>query len=270
VEKETRNLVIMAVAVLAVFGAAYACIAVYAGTSSPFYTVESGSMMHSNNSKVGIIDTGDMVIVKNPDNAEIVTYVEGSKTGYARFGDYGDVILYSRAGQTAVIHRAILYVGHNSNGTWDISSLAGYGGEWYINGTDGGTLSADDLKEVNGVLSFRNFGYRALPEITVNLDGLTPKVSGYITMGDNNRDPDQSNGISGAAVSPDRITGVAGKEVPWLGCIKLLFTGTNTDNIPGNSLMLLAASFILIIASVLAVGLFFEKRAEKKKKEDGE
>ena len=48
--------------------------------------------MHSSDSRIGIIDTGDMLLVKDPDSKDITTYVEGSKSGYRSFGEYGDDI----------------------------------------------------------------------------------------------------------------------------------------------------------------------------------
>jgi len=263
VDKETRSLVIMAAAVLVVFCVAYGGVVMYAGTSSPFYTVESGSMMHSDNSKIGMIDTGDMVIIKNPSKVSIVTYVEGQKTGYKKFGSYGDVILYERPGSVAVIHRAIFHVGYNGDGTWDVSSLYGFGGDWALNGTPGGTLTADGLKAVSGSLAFENFGHTGNKAFSVNLDGLTP-VSGYITMGDNNKEPDQTNGISAGAIDDGRIVGVAAKEVPWLGCIKLMLTGNGSERIPGNSVILLIASFFLLIGSIFAVNFVYERSVKKR------
>ena len=263
-DKETKSLVIMAVAVLTVFGAAYAGIVMYSGTSSPFYTVESGSMMHSDNSKIGIVDTGDMVIIKSPSKAGIVTYAEGHRTGYQKFGSYGDVILYERPGSIAVIHRAIFYAGYNGDGTWDVSSLFGYGGDWDLNGIPGDTLAADDLKSVNGVLSFENFGHTGNKAFAVNLDNLSPKVSGYITMGDNNKEPDQTNGISAGAIDDGRIVGVAAIEVPWLGCIKLILLGNGSERIPGNSVIMLVMSFLLLIASIFVLNFVYERYIKKR------
>ena len=275
-KKENRNLIVAVAAVAAVFVAAYACIVSYAGSASLFYTVESGSMMHSGNSKVGIIDTGDMVIVRDPSKADIVTYADGHGCGYKKFGDYGDVILYERPGGAPIIHRALFWVSYNNDGTWDISSLYGFGGEWYLTGyaggtycfeVPGGTLSADALKETKGVLSFDNFGYDGKGSFIVNLDNLSPRSSGYITKGDRHADPDQSNGISNGAVGADRVIGIAGKEIPWLGCIKLLLTGNSADRIPGNSVILLIVTFVLLIGCIFAVNLLYERYIKKNRKE---
>jgi signal peptidase len=264
VEKDTRNLLVAAVAVMALFGAAYIGIVIYAGTSSPFYTVESGSMMHSSDSKIGIIDTGDMVIIKNPANVTIVTYVEGHGSGYAKFGSYGDVILYERPGAVSVIHRAILWVGYNADGTRDISQLYGFTGDWYLNGVPGDTVAADDLESAAGELRFENFGHTGSRNFTVALDGLGTK-SGYITMGDNNSEPDQVNGISPSVINEERIVGVAAKEIPWLGCVKLVVSGTKTERMPGNSLIMLALSFIVLIGLIFGLNFVYERFVKKRK-----
>ena len=258
-KRETRNTVVIVAAVLAVFGAAYIGLIMYSGTSSPFYTVESGSMMHSDDSKIGIIDTGDMVVVRDPSKANIVTYVEGHGTGYRMFGDHGDVILYDRGGGTPIIHRAILWAEYDGS-KWDISSLAGYGGDWSLDGTPGSSFVADDLREVNGELKFNDFGYNKRT-VVIALDGLLPPSSGpakgYITKGDNNTIVDRY------LVTEDRVIAVAASEIPWLGCIKLLITGTDNGNIPTNSLIWLITVPILIVTSVIALGYLFRMVRKK-------
>ena len=60
----------------------------YSGNWPPMVVIESGSMEHDNNplyseprySHIGIIDTGDLVIVKQAEKKDIVTYLEGKKT----------------------------------------------------------------------------------------------------------------------------------------------------------------------------------------------
>ena len=259
---ETRKTIIAVVAVAAVFGVSYAGILIYAGSSSPFYTIESGSMSHTGGtrSQIGIIDAGDMVIARDPSKMDITTYVEGHETGYGRFGDYGDVIIYSRPGNVPVIHRAILYAAHNGDGTWNIPSLKDYTGLWFINGVPG---DPDGAGALNGVLRFEGFGFNGR-SFEVNLDSLTPG-SGYITMGDANDGADQES----AAISPstlisnDRIVAIAAHEVPWLGSVKMYATGNNTDNIPSNTLPSLIITLVLIFSSMIAVGLVFEYRKKR-------
>ena len=98
----------------------------YSGNWPPMVVIESGSMEHDNNplyseprySHIGTIDTGDLVIVKQAEKKDIVTYLEGKKTDYKKYGDYGDVIVYYKNGietyegqpVTPVIHRAMAWV----------------------------------------------------------------------------------------------------------------------------------------------------------------
>ncbi len=94
---------------------------VYSGMDSPLSTVMSESMQHENGvSSIGTIDTADMVILRNPDYVEIQSYVEGYNSGHSTFGEYGDVLVYYRLTSSGnpIIHRAILYVEDNGDGTW--------------------------------------------------------------------------------------------------------------------------------------------------------
>ncbi len=125
--KEIRNLIIAVVAIIAVIGGGWAVISTSSGVSPPFTVVESYSMQHcqenDKHSEVGIIDTGDMILVKNKDKVKIQSYVEGTQTGYKSFGDYGNVIVYYRDGQNPVIHRAFLWLDYNGDGTWSAPAL---------------------------------------------------------------------------------------------------------------------------------------------------
>ncbi len=108
---------------VAVVGIAFILWAV-AGIWPPLVAVESGSMephMHRGD-LIYLVDDSKFV----PEDAEtvhgVVTYDEGSETGYKTFGNYGDVIVYQpngRNGATPVIHRAVEYVeeGEKWNGS---------------------------------------------------------------------------------------------------------------------------------------------------------
>jgi signal peptidase len=227
VKKETRNTLIAAGIVAAVFVTAYASVIMYAGTSTPFYTVESGSMMHSDRSKIGIIDTGDMVLVRDPSKVNITTYVEGHSTGYGKFGDYGDVIIY-KDGSRTIIHRAMAYVEYDpGTNKWTVRG---------VTGTFSGIFECD--------------------EFSVNLDALT-HGSGYITKGDNNIPND--NGL----VTDNMIIAVAAYEVPWLGCIKLFLTNSGSD-IPMNSVWSLMITIIVIILAVVGASILYDRLTKKK------
>src|SRR6059036_2712217 len=119
-----RDLLVAAIFVVLFLAAIYA----YAGVWPPLVVVESRSMQHSDQeSFLGVIDTGDMVFQQAaPTRADVVTYLEGRATGYATYGDYGDVIIFRRAGNPPpVIPRAIMYITLSSNGTASVPDLAG-------------------------------------------------------------------------------------------------------------------------------------------------
>jgi signal peptidase I len=86
----------------------------------PMVVVESESMMHAEDSEVGVIDTGDLVLVKKiGSRGDITTYFVGKKQDYKTYGEYGDVIIYKKDGgkETPVIHRAILWLEYNKTAT---------------------------------------------------------------------------------------------------------------------------------------------------------
>ena len=78
----------------------------YTGNWPPMVVIESGSMEHDDNplypepgfTHIGVIDTGDLVLVKSAERSDIVTYLAGKQQGYERYGDYGDVIIYYKNG----------------------------------------------------------------------------------------------------------------------------------------------------------------------------
>jgi signal peptidase len=216
-------------------------------------------MRHSDRSQIGIIDAGDMVIARDPSKSGIITYMEGHETGYGKFGDYGDVIIYSRPGGVPVIHRAIFYAEYNGDGTWNIPSLADYSGTWYMNGALGSPTSAGSL---SGTLMFDDFGYNGRT-FDIRLDELRP-VSGYLTMGDANGLPDQESSISlRTLIEYDNVIAVAAHEVPWLGAIKMYITGNNIGEIPPNTLPSLVITLILMFSFVLAIGILYERRRKR-------
>ncbi len=76
------------------------------GTPRPAVAVESGSMLPN----IGI---GDVVLIQAFDRTEIISYTQGSLSGYKSFDEYGDVILYHKFGDTTytpIIHRAMYWV----------------------------------------------------------------------------------------------------------------------------------------------------------------
>ena len=99
-----RELLSAVAVVLVVFLLAWG----YTGNWPPMVVIESGSMEHDGNqlypepgfTHIGPIDTGDLVLVKSAERDDIVTYLEGKQTGYKRYGDYGDVIIYYKNGRS--------------------------------------------------------------------------------------------------------------------------------------------------------------------------
>ena len=224
----------------------------YSGNWPPMVVIESGSMEHDNNplyseprySHIGTIDTGDLVVVKKVKKSDIVTYLEGKKTDYKKYGDYGDVIVYYKNGietydgqpVTPVIHRAMAWVEvvDKENETYYIPE---------IDTTFQGKIQLAEIG-LGGGASIQNI-----------------QNSGYITKGDSkgNPHPDQLThyDITGAPVQPvdpDWIVGMAKGELPWFGLIKLRVT--QPDNYyeapPQCRTMLWASMFIVLAGPVLA------------------
>ncbi|MCL2510029.1 MAG: S26 family signal peptidase, partial [Methanomassiliicoccaceae archaeon] len=115
-ETDTKHTIITVVAVIAVIAVVFMGLSIGSGSTLPQTTVvESESMQHSVGSQIGIIDTADMIILKNKDKSPIETYVDGYNNNYQTFGSYGNVIVYSRgADQNPIIHRAILWLDYNA------------------------------------------------------------------------------------------------------------------------------------------------------------
>lgn len=173
---------------------------------SPMVVITSGSMMHNGASygRIGTIDPGDLVLVKEVNGREDVkTRGRSDKpaTAYKSYGDHGDVIIYRPMGKldvTPVIHRVICWVDCNGNKY---------------------TVREYEIENASAI---------NIPELT--LSNYRPENSGFITMGDNNDNTcDQSgNGnICKQPVKPEWIIGKARGELPWFGLIKLSLVGND-------------------------------------------
>lgn len=255
-----RDLLVAAIIVVLFLVAIYA----YAGVWPPLVVVESSSMQHSDQeSFIGVIDTGDMVFQQAaPTRASVVTYLEGRANGYATYGDYGDVIIFRRAGNpTPVIHRAIMYITLHANSTADVPDLLGIS-NWTAIGDAGPTTSPFYLHSV----TIHAMGFRHNLGITFdfgNFRAFAPR-SGYITMGDNNaydycltRDP-----CGGTPYDPtwmalqSDVIGRARGEIPWFGLLKLTLQPTDSccadgwgdTRAPKNSWDSLLVSLIFLLA----------------------
>ncbi len=128
-----KDILISLVILGIILGSLYA----FSGRWPPMVVIESGSMMHTQESRIGVIDPGDIVIVQESDMEDITTYVEGRASGYRKYGQYGDVIIFEPDGdrqETPIIHRAVLYLEENTSekGTFDIPTLQNleHGTDW--------------------------------------------------------------------------------------------------------------------------------------------
>ena len=286
--RDTRNTLIACGAILAVFCILIGGVYAYSGVNPPFSTINSSSMQHINDeSRIGTIDTGDMVIVKDPDRHDIVTYVEGSKTGYSKFGEYGDVIIY-KTQTNNIIHRAMIHLTlkdieyHGDEimcQTWYIPSLEGYN-DWTLTKNGSNVLNDDtiwnpventiriekDHKEI--VFELTDVGYSDV-DVPIKLWylGLDKEegYNGYLTKGDNantNKNFDQTSlsQMRNKLVTEEDIKSIAMMEIPWLGCLKLLINGKNTDQIPTNSIVDLIVSIVVIIAIAFALNYVLTRK----------
>ncbi|MDZ5810696.1 S26 family signal peptidase [Halorubrum sp. AD140] len=162
------------------------------GVWPPMVAVESGSMEPN-------MEVGDLVFVTEPgrlapdaadNDVGVVTYENGETVDYRTFGSYGSVVIYRPPGRTAspIIHRAMFHVEEGEN--------------WYDR--------ADD--EYHDAGNCEELNHCPAPH------------DGFITLGDNNGEYDQANGLA-APVRAEWITGVARVRVPYLGYVRLIATG---------------------------------------------
>lgn len=258
-DKANRNLIVSMVVIAVIIIGGYASLVVYTGFTSPFSVVMSQSMQHdANQSELGSIDTGDIVLVMDPSKCEIQSYVEGTQTGYKSFGDYGSVIIYNRGeGQNPVIHRIILWLEYDPlNDTWSAPSLQGYNGVWRCEYE--GSYHYD-LGNLHGTLIFENITASG-KTVSIDLDSLE-KSSGFLTMGDNNITNNYFDQLEiiDHLVSYDDIRSIPVMEIPWLGSIKILMNGGNNLQYVPNSLPTLVMCFALlfgILTLIDSISLF--------------
>jgi len=182
------------------------------GVWPPMVAVSSGSMDPN-------MEEGDLVFVTEPgrfapDAAEnglgVVTAERGAETGYRSFGGYGSVIVFREPGSGGlpVIHRAAFHVEEGEN--------------WYDR-ADPSVVRAEECGATPR---------EALPNCPAPHDG-------FITKGDDNPTYDQELGIA-PPVRAGWITGVARLRVPYLGWVRLAFSGAS-GRLPPATVTLVAA-----------------------------
>lgn len=209
--------------VIIVVGAIAALLFAVSGTWPAVVTIESESMVPNMN-------VGDLVFVVQEDRfGQLQSWSEGKETGYTKFGDYGDVIIYNPNGGTTtpvpfiggahpIIHRAMVY---EEPGSTLVAYVNPSGGKHtptsYI------PITKDNFTAQGSIIPSPD------PDIgfIVPLNS-TDTHGGYITKGDNNWRSDQGSGLShytslGAIepVKPEWIVGKAVFSVPLVGYLPL-------------------------------------------------
>jgi signal peptidase len=240
----------------------------------PMYVVQSSSMQHGANDAVGLINTGDLVLAQATNPSSVVPYVVGMQTGYTTYGEYGDVLLYHPNGDTApapIIHRAIVYLEYNANGTYNAPDLNGLpcGGvatRAYL----APTMSGCGTVGLHGTLELFHVGWQS---VTVNLTlADLGHHSGFVTMGDNNINPgtrtgDQDQPGLSSLVAPAWVVGVARGMLPWVGSLKLLLGG-DASEVPSQSWAFLGISLagIFLLGALIHFGLRAEGIEDDRRK----
>ncbi len=257
--------IIVAVIFIGIIGG-YAYISAESGLDSPLSVIMSRSMQHDNEqSQIGVIDTGDVMVIEKYSKAmnegRVYSYVEGTINGYRSFGDYGSVIIYDRdTDMNPVIHRAIVWLDYNGDGTWSIPSFAEYKGEWECikNG-----IKITNYNKLSGTLTFIDVT-QSQKTVSIKLDDLG-KQSGYLTMGDNisNYYFDQlSLTPVRAPIGTDQIRSVAIMEIPWMGVIKVYMTEDKREQLQyvPNSINCLIMLFVMVFALIYCCDIFYKHR----------
>lgn len=238
---------------------------------APVVVIESGSMMHCRNGvghyfgdcqyerygRLGTIDPGDLVFVRDVDGrGDVRTFGED---GERRYGLAGDVIVFQKNGRpgTPIIHRAMLWVQVNEDGSLTIPEL-------------------DQTVAHPNQFQFDRAEYRAAVSCEISFPHgvvLGPEHSGFLTKGDNNNCFDQSSNADPALpVRPEWILGKSRGEVPWIGLIKLKVSDlmARTDNYggaPGDVKTMLWVSVGVLVVAPFALEV--AARALKERKQRG-
>ncbi|MEI6293018.1 MAG: S26 family signal peptidase [Methanomicrobiales archaeon] len=209
--------------VIIVVGAIAALLFAVSGTWPAVVTIESESM-------VPHMNVGDLVFVVQADRfGTLQSWTEGKESGYTKFGDYGDVIIYNPNGGTnspipfiggahPIIHRAMVY---EEPGSTLVAYVNPSGGKHsptsYIPITkDNFTAQGSIIPSPDPDIGF------IVPLNSTNTHG------GYITKGDNNWRSDQGSGLSHyaslGAIEPVKQEWIVGKAlftIPLVGYLPL-------------------------------------------------
>ncbi len=248
----------------------------------PMYVVESSSMQHGGGDQVGLINTGDLVLAQKVDLSQLTSYERGAQVGYSTYGEYGDVLLYHPNGITSgapIIHRAILYIVVNPNGSYSFPDLDNQpcgGAANAVYAVSANPSGCGTVGVASGTLELFHVGWRSVT-VAVDLASLGGS-SGFLTMGDNNVDPANTSlgnpdqPYLSTLVQPGWVLGVARGMLPWFGSVKLLLDG-NAAEVPSQSWQFLALTIVGLV--LMAFGVHFLLREagvedERRKAEEAE
>lgn len=236
----------------------------YTGLWPPLVVVESDSMMHSeeNVSYIGVIDTGDLVLVKDVGSvSEVETYMEGYSSGHSTYGDYGDVVIYKVNGNdltTPIIHRAVIYLEVNVDGNSFRAESLRYVDEAKWSASD----PSDTWDHITSVLRIYDYGFQS-ETVSIDTDRLI-KASGFITKGDHVNDVDQARMGQNTPVDIDWVVGKARGEIPWFGLLKLWATDSLKSDAPENSVRDLWISMAIIVIGPIMIDVVVTYKIRKK------
>ncbi len=249
----------------------------------PLVVIESKSMHHQSDSELGVIDMGDLVLVKDIERrTQVKSWVEGKEEGYKTYNDYGNVIIYYKNGhkdETPVIHRAIVWVDFNDTGrnvdayrrsgdashlgSWDIPTMGLYGQK--------GTIWIPDFK-----FYIQGSGSSLPIDLNEILKGFDERDEephgGFLTKGDANGGIDQESLRDGRGqlVAPIKVNWIVGRamgEIPWYGIIKLTYSDFDSfDESPQSSKVGLFISIVVILVILILLETMMPKVVKVVKK----
>jgi len=265
----------------------YGSLVLMTGSSPPMVVVESQSMMADDESHVGIIDPGDIILVTDPEKRSVVTYAEAVESGgqyqeYSTHGMPGDVIIYKKNGgnDTPVIHRAILFALANQTTAVENDGTCSQGelDELFVasDGSIGACILTWDVKGTSimnvSSISMNLTGYSCQSHGYLMIQDWIPEHEGFLTSGDNPRtngctiDQLTATGYSGSgphyfglrdefgnpvtAVRPQWVSGLAGPEVPWFGIVKLA-ASNNSSQVTSDAWTSLILAVVVLLSSVM-------------------
>lgn len=269
-----RDITIALIIMLIIIGSMWG----YTRNWPPMVVVESPSMQHSDDSEIGVIDTGDLVLVKKIDErSDIVTFFQGKKQDHKTYEEYGDVIIYKKNGkepeeETPIIHRAILWLEYDK-----ALSDADPADRGHFNIPE---LGLDD--QVGTIIVDENF-----PSYNISEDRYGPLElrlqdiyrlmkhdphSGFITKGDNNPRGGLDQYTTSTPVKPEWVIGKARGELPWFGLIKLYVSKSMKGSPPPTSvnMLILTISLLIVIPIIIdiAYSLYIKRKKAEMEKED--